>query len=346
MPEADDCGPRTLSFTLTRCSPSGCSANSFLPMSLRFAAGGDISTSLPGGPTACDASEELFRLTVTRSAPPAALTCATLAPVSREPNGLTPLKSFWARPSQKLRWLKTALMFEGVFRPVARRTLTPLDAEDRIGPGEGYLVDRAARNDRDEGRGQDALRPADVLVSKRTVELRLFGSRGEWVGKSAADNWKFGPFTRSSRPVGSVGFSTEVGARGEVTCRAGRLAVAPRLHVPEERLAEHDRGLPVLDEVGEIRRLRNRHRTQRSQAPSARAELTTGYPLNVAKTPAISIVAKAPIQRQPFRRTNLCLSVTMIIVAEPFALDSIVRPPLNRTRNDYAEGPRRQTRYL
>src|SRR5882672_2407820 len=64
--------------------------------------------------------------------------------------------------------------------------------------------------------------------------------------------------------------------------------------------------------------------------PSACAELTTGYPLNVAKTPAISIVAIAPTQRQPFRRKDLRHSVTMNIVAEPFALDCIVRPPLKQ----------------
>lgn len=41
---------------------------------------------------------------------------------AREPNGFTPLKSFWARPSQKFRKLKTALITEGVWRGSTRRT--------------------------------------------------------------------------------------------------------------------------------------------------------------------------------------------------------------------------------
>src|SRR5207245_5181186 len=42
VPEADECGPSTLSVALTRCSPSGCSASSFLPMSLRLRPAADI----------------------------------------------------------------------------------------------------------------------------------------------------------------------------------------------------------------------------------------------------------------------------------------------------------------
>src|SRR5207248_4380776 len=104
----------------------------------------------------------------------------------------------------------------------------------------------------------------------------------------------------------------------------GRLAVAPRVHVPEERLAERDRRLPVPDEVREIRGLWNRHRTQRSQPPgSERAELTTGYPVNLDRTPTINIVATAPRESDLFRRIDRRLSVTMNIAAEAFALDRI-----------------------
>src|SRR2546423_9488531 len=84
----------------------------------------DISTGLPGGPSACEASDEFAMLTATLSTPPAAFTCPTRAPASRLPNGSTPLNSFCARPSQKLRWLNTALITDGVLRPVVRRTLT------------------------------------------------------------------------------------------------------------------------------------------------------------------------------------------------------------------------------
>ena len=43
---------------------------------------------------------------------------------SRRPKGLTPLKTYSARPSQKLRKLKTALMTVGVLRGSTRRVLT------------------------------------------------------------------------------------------------------------------------------------------------------------------------------------------------------------------------------
>src|SRR3954462_13206395 len=82
----------------------------------------DISTGLPGGPSACEANEEFGRLMATLSTPPEPLTWPMRASASRDPKGLTPLKSFCARPSQKLRKLKTALIADGVLRPVVRRT--------------------------------------------------------------------------------------------------------------------------------------------------------------------------------------------------------------------------------
>src|SRR3954462_3062198 len=118
--------PRRLSSTLTCCDASGRTDSSFLPMSDSERPAVDISTSLPGGPSACEASDEFGMLTLILSTPPEALTAPTRAATSREPNGLTPLKSFCARPSQKLRKLKTALMTDGVLRPVLRRTGVPL----------------------------------------------------------------------------------------------------------------------------------------------------------------------------------------------------------------------------
>src|SRR5262245_45690806 len=88
----------------------------------------DISTLLPGGPTACEARDAL-------SSDPAVETSDVVAPSknatfafgSRRPNGFTPLKWFCARPSQKLRKLKTALITDGVLRPVVRRTFAPFE---------------------------------------------------------------------------------------------------------------------------------------------------------------------------------------------------------------------------
>src|SRR4051794_32759556 len=89
----------------------------------------DISTGLPGGPTACEASDAFVMLTFTCETLPVASALPTVAAVSREPNGSTPLKSFCARPSQKLRKLKTALMTDGVLRPVGRRPGRPPHVE-------------------------------------------------------------------------------------------------------------------------------------------------------------------------------------------------------------------------
>ena len=75
----------------------------------------DISPMLRAGPTACDARLALSMATRTSvSLPPANL--ITRASGSRLPKGVTPLKMKLARPSQKLRWLKIALIVVGVFR--------------------------------------------------------------------------------------------------------------------------------------------------------------------------------------------------------------------------------------
>src|SRR5919198_4786440 len=111
-------GPRTLSSGATSCWPSGLSDNSFMPSFGKMRPSADISVGLLGGPTAWDAAEELGMLILTADRLPRESAAAALALTSREPNGLTPLKSFWARPSQKLRKLNTALMLLGVLRPV------------------------------------------------------------------------------------------------------------------------------------------------------------------------------------------------------------------------------------
>src|SRR4028119_547315 len=134
--------PRTLSWGCTYCLPSGRSTRSFLP---RFLGNGsatpsrlmllipsnfcpisgnvrpvaDSSTELSGGPTACDASAEFFRLTFTCCRGDCHVGAfRTNAFGSLDPKGFTPLNSFWARPSQNWRWLNTALIVLGVLRSV------------------------------------------------------------------------------------------------------------------------------------------------------------------------------------------------------------------------------------
>src|SRR4028119_1792501 len=127
--------PRTLSSGCTSCWPSGRNCLSFLPASLgtflilirsyfcpisgctRPVA--DASTEFSGGPTACDASDEFFRLIFTFSGADCFLSdFRTNASGSLDPNGFTPLNSFTARPSQNWRWLNTALIVLGVLRSV------------------------------------------------------------------------------------------------------------------------------------------------------------------------------------------------------------------------------------
>src|SRR4028118_2125010 len=127
--------PRTLSWRCTSCLASGRSFVSFLPSSLGSSliliplnfcpiSGStrpvaDASTELSGGPTACDASDEFFRLIFTFSGGDCFLgDFRTNALESLDPNGFTPLNSSWARPSQNWRWLNTALIVLGVLRSV------------------------------------------------------------------------------------------------------------------------------------------------------------------------------------------------------------------------------------
>ena len=117
--------PSSLSVELTFWRPSGLRASSFLPTSWNARPAADISTSFRTGPTAWDAGLAFAIWMLTCAGIPLELTCQTRAPLSRLPNGFTPLNSGWARPFQKLRWLKTALITDGVFLPVTRRTFLP-----------------------------------------------------------------------------------------------------------------------------------------------------------------------------------------------------------------------------
>ena len=87
-----------------------------------------ISKWLPGGPEACEARLAWVSRTAVGCIDQVVPFCTflnTRAFGSRRPKGLTPLNTNSARPSQKLRRLKTALMTVGVLRGSTRRVLIP-----------------------------------------------------------------------------------------------------------------------------------------------------------------------------------------------------------------------------
>src|SRR5712691_9522568 len=105
----------------------------------------------------------------------------TLAPASISPNGLTPLKNRLARPSQKLRLLKTALMMVGVLRPVTCRALTP----PMLKVASGTVVELSAGDPSLMFRKSALISPCEPVtsfVSDRTALALLFGSANLWNG--------------------------------------------------------------------------------------------------------------------------------------------------------------------
>src|SRR3954447_8838794 len=125
--------PNTLSLRSIFCFASGVRLaelfvlarnSSFRPISrnVRFAA--DISKSLPGGPSACEHSDEFWiRTSVDVSGAVAVVAKKKCELASRLPKGFAPLQVFCARPSQKLLLLKTAFTALGVLRGSTRRVL-------------------------------------------------------------------------------------------------------------------------------------------------------------------------------------------------------------------------------
>src|SRR3954453_14989693 len=203
-PELSAALPSRLSLLETSCEASGRTDSSFLPMSDSERPFVDISTSLPGGPTACEASEELAMSTWTWLMLPPELTLPTLALASREPNGSTPLKSFCARPSQKLRKLNTALIADGVLRPVERRTLAEptwksASSGSSFWPSNGSPSVMSAKC-----AGMTPCEPTTLSVSDSTAEPELFGSDSLCSGKSAAASWALGPFRLKLPPRGLI----------------------------------------------------------------------------------------------------------------------------------------------
>src|SRR5215470_15077302 len=124
MPDGSTSGPRTLSSLAIPCFASGRIAlfSIFLPRFAQARTSYDISKLLSIGPTAWDASEENGMAICTGDRVVVLLTMIT-ALVSAWPNGLCPLNMKFARPSQKFRWLNTALIVVGVLRGSTRRML-------------------------------------------------------------------------------------------------------------------------------------------------------------------------------------------------------------------------------
>src|SRR3954471_20187459 len=163
-------------------------------------------------------------LTFTCETLPVASALPTVAAVSREPNGSTPLKSFCARPSQKLRKLKTALMTDGVLRPVERRTGWSLTLKS------GSLVANVWSSAGSPGvtpsnlDGRTPCEPATLDVSESTADAALFGSASLWNGKSWGESCAFAPF-------GVRAFALPAGMRGLIWLRERLSAPAAKWHV-------------------------------------------------------------------------------------------------------------------
>src|SRR4051812_11180985 len=197
-------------------------------MSFSVRPSADISTLLGGGPTACDASDAFVRhngprgwgipLTIEQSSvseTSCSLPCTTSptrAPESRIPKGSTPLNSFWARPSQKLRKLNTALITEGALRPVTRRTLTPPTLKTGSVPGDVVCSTALPGTTLLNTVGSRPAEPATSLVSDSTSELRSAGSLSRWNGKSPAPSWALGLCTSKSPTRGLSWFLDRLSA--------------------------------------------------------------------------------------------------------------------------------------
>ena len=132
-----------------------------------------------GGPTAWEAREELSRATGTLARPPPACVTQMPAVASLCPKGFCPLNALLARPSQKLRKLKTALTAVGVLRPVTRRVLIPPTWKRASGRGAQTST------------SLPGVTPMNCLLNTPwdpTTSLRPLGK-----GKSAGRSVSFGP---------------------------------------------------------------------------------------------------------------------------------------------------------
>src|SRR5215813_2716585 len=106
------------------CQRTDSAVHIFLPRFAQARKSYDISKLLSIGPTAWDASEE-NGMAICVGDRVAGLLSMITALVSAWPNGFCPLNMKFARPSQKFRWLNTALIVVGVLRGSTRRMLAP-----------------------------------------------------------------------------------------------------------------------------------------------------------------------------------------------------------------------------
>jgi hypothetical protein len=148
----------------------------------------DISNGLSTGPTACEASDALssstnafasFFLPLARATKPA-VWGPCCGDGSRAPNGLRPLNSCCARPSQKLRKLKTALITVGVFRGSTLRTWTPLTLNTGS-PGKVPPSPTPGMNDV-KSLLKHTIEEVTLTVSNNTAEWRSSGLARRWKG--------------------------------------------------------------------------------------------------------------------------------------------------------------------
>ena len=125
--------------------------------------------------------------------PPPSRSSNTTAPGSASPKGLTPLNMSLARPSQKLRWLNTALITVGVLRASTRRVLMPWTMKP-AGSGAGETRSRAwpvrASTNLAWAMPWDE---ATSLVSRTTGAGKKSGSALTWKGNWPALRVAFGP---------------------------------------------------------------------------------------------------------------------------------------------------------
>src|SRR6266568_320105 len=142
-----------------------------------------------------------------------ALAYQTPAEGSSGPKGFTPLNSKWARPSQKLLKLKTALILVGVLRAVTRRMLTPTPPTCTLKTASETGVPMST----DLSVAGSVLMPAKLvnltpceptmsLESRTVVEAWKSGGVRTWNGKSPVSGVlsrvSFGPLTTALGPLG------------------------------------------------------------------------------------------------------------------------------------------------
>src|SRR5438132_1173515 len=184
-------GPSTLSVGSTHCLASGVRLSIFLPNLLSVRPVQASAKLLAGTAAASEARLAGKIATETGTTLPSACTWSTRAFGFLGPVASTPLKMALARPSQKLRKVKIALIIVGVFRGCTRRTFTP----PTLKIGSGVTVQFSSA-----GAGMKSLNFLSVTLceettssaSKSTAERRSSTFASLCRGKLAAVRVAFG----------------------------------------------------------------------------------------------------------------------------------------------------------